>query len=161
MSANYSWEKGVYKVTTDQSEMDINAIHAYLTRSSWAQGIDIDTVRKAIEYSLNFGLFHENAQIGFARVVTDNATFGYVCDVYVIEEYQKMKLGYWLMECCQSHPVLQRLRRTMLVTSTAPWLYEKLGYTPLNRENYVWQIVRPEIYRLRQTGEVEDKRTSQ
>ncbi|CFR16723.1 GNAT family N-acetyltransferase [Yersinia kristensenii] len=153
MSVDSRWEKGVYSVTTNKTEMDINAIHAYLTRSSWAQGIDRDTVRESIEHSLNFGLFHESDQIGFARVVTDNATFGYVCDVYVLEEYQNMKLGNWLMECCQSHPVLQRLRRIMLVTSTAPWLYEKLGYAPLNRENYVWQIVRPDIYSLKRNRE--------
>lgn len=79
-------------------------------------------------------------------MVTDHATFGYLCDVYVLEEYQKMGLGRLLIECCHPHPVMSRLRRIMLVTDSAPWLYEKLGYTPLNRPDFVWQINRPDIY---------------
>ncbi|KMJ46469.1 histone acetyltransferase [Xenorhabdus khoisanae] len=137
----------VSQVSTDKSLLDITAIHQFLTRSRWAEGIDLETVRTAIENSLTFGLYKDKTQIGFARLVTDFATFGYLCDVYVLEEYQKQQLGRWLMTCCQSHPLIQRLRRIMLVTSTAPWLYEKFGYSPVNRENGVWQIVRPDIYK--------------
>lgn len=138
-----------YTVTTDTKLFDIDSIHQYLTRSSWAEGIDIDTVKQSINNSLCFGLFDGDIQIGFARIITDGVTFGYLCDVYVLETWQHQQLGRRLMECCQSHPVMTRLRRIMLVTSTAPWLYEKMGYSPVNRENFVWQIVRPDIYRQR------------
>jgi len=142
----HTWKYQNYDITTNTEKFDIEAIHSYLTRSTWAEGIDIETVRLSIYSSLCFGLFDGNKQIGFARVVTDFATFGYLCDVFVLEEWQQLKLGRWLMKCCLSHPVMTRLRRIMLVTSTAPWLYEKMGYEPVNRENFVWQIVRSNIY---------------
>ncbi|MDR0217636.1 MAG: GNAT family N-acetyltransferase [Enterobacteriaceae bacterium] len=146
MKKDFYWNKENYQVSTDKSLLDITAIQQFLTRSSWAKGIDIDTVQCAIENSLNFGLYDGNMQIGFARFVTDFSTFGYLCDVYILEKYQKQKLSSWLMECCQSHPVIQKLRRIMLVTSSAPWLYKKFDYLPVNRENFVWQIFRPNIY---------------
>ncbi|WP_420912704.1 GNAT family N-acetyltransferase [Chimaeribacter arupi] len=140
------WLCPPYRISTDPAQLDITAIHAFLTRSSWAAGIDRGTVQQSVAHSLNFGLYHGETQIGFARLVTDYATFGYLCDVYVLEAYQQAGLGRWLMACCQAHPLWNRLRRVMLVTSTAPWLYEKLGYTPVNRENFVWQQVQPDIY---------------
>ncbi|WP_047683375.1 MULTISPECIES: GNAT family N-acetyltransferase [Xenorhabdus] len=143
---NPYWEKENYRVSTDKSLLDITTIHQFLTHSHWAKGIDLETVRCSIENSLAFGLYDKNVQIGFARFVTDFSTFGYLCDVYILEEYQKQQLGSWLMTCCQSHPIIQRLRRIMLVTSSAHWLYEKFGYSPVNRENFVWQIFRPDVY---------------
>lgn len=140
------WQKEGYSVTTDASRFDIAAVHAYLTRSSWAAGIDKETVRRAIANSLCFGLFDEEKQVGFARLITDYATFGYLCDVYVLETHQKSGLGLWLMECVQAHPLLSRLRRIMLVTNSAPWLYQKIGYAPINTPDFVWQINRPDIY---------------
>lgn len=141
-----TFRKDRYTVTTDPAFFQIDAIHDFLSQSSWAPGIDAKTVSLSIENSLCFGLLDDSEQIGFARLVTDHATFGYLCDVYVLEEYQKMGLGRWLIECCHAHPVMSRLRRIMLVTDSAPWLYEKLGYTPLNRPDFVWQINRPDIY---------------
>ena len=123
MPSPLSWQKDNFKISCASTLLDITAIHRYLTRSSWAKGIDIDTVRLSLEHSLNFGLYDRKEQIGFARVVTDYATFGYLCDVYVLEEYQQRGLGRWLMECCHGHPLLKRLRRIMLVTSSASWLY--------------------------------------
>ncbi|WP_353168752.1 GNAT family N-acetyltransferase [Providencia sp.] len=146
MKKIYQWTRQNYRITTDTDDFDIPSIHQYLVRSSWAKGIDLETVTQSISHSLSFSLFYDNKQIGFARVVTDWATFGYLCDVYILEEYQRQKLGLWLMECCHSHPLMMRLRRLMLVTSTAPWLYEKVGYNPINREDFVWEIVRPDIY---------------
>ena len=142
-----SWHLGSFSISTDAARLDIAAIHAYLTRSSWAEGIDIETVRTAVANSLNFGVYDGGQQIGFARLATDFATFGYLCDVYVLEAYQQQGLGRWLIQCCQAHPLLARLRKIMLVTTTAPWLYQKFGYEPVNRENYVWQIARPDIYK--------------
>ncbi|TPG65015.1 GNAT family N-acetyltransferase [Ewingella americana] len=135
-----------FTVTTNPSCFDLHAIHSYLKASSWAPGIDEETVRLSVENSLCFALLEGEKQIGFARLVTDFATFGYLCDVYVLNEYHKTGLGRWLMECCQSHPLMSRLRRIMLVTDSAPWLYEKIGYSPVNRPNFVWQINKPDIY---------------
>ncbi|WP_333610008.1 GNAT family N-acetyltransferase [Pantoea piersonii] len=133
-------------VSTDRKKLDVQAVHHYLTRSSWAKGIDIDTVSASIENSLNFGLYQNECQIGFARLITDYATFAYLCDVYILEKYQGEGLGRWLMECIHSHPIFEKLRRIMLFTTTAPWLYEKFGYQPVDRENYAWTITRPDIY---------------
>lgn len=141
-----TFRKDRYTVTTDPAFFQIDAIHDFLSQSSWAPGINAETVSLSIENSLCFGLLDGSEQIGFARLVTDHATFGYLCDVYVLEAYQKTGLGRWLIECCHAHPVMSRLRRIMLVTDSAPWLYEKLGYTPLNRPDFVWQINRPDIY---------------
>ncbi|WP_368888379.1 GNAT family N-acetyltransferase [Morganella morganii] len=147
MKSIHEWHYQHYTVTTDITKLDTGKIHDYLTHSAWAEGSSRELVNESILNSLCFGLFAGTEQIGFARVVTDGVTFGYLCDVYIIDEYQKQGLGRWLMECCQSHPVMNRLRRIMLVTSSAPWLYEKSGYSPINRENYIWQIVRPDIYK--------------
>lgn len=141
-----TFRKDNFTVTTDASRFQTGAIRSFLSQSSWAPGIDEETVRLSIENSLCFGLLDGSEQIGFARLVTDYATFGYLCDVYVLDQYQKMGLGRWLIECCHAHPVMSRLRRIMLVTDSAPWLYEKYGYTPLNRPDFVWQINRPNIY---------------
>ncbi|EPW3921733.1 GNAT family N-acetyltransferase [Enterobacter sichuanensis] len=146
VSAKYEWRKNNYLVSTDRAKLDVQAMHQYLTRSSWAKGIHLDIVAASVENSLNFGLYHHERQIGFARLVTDYATFAYLCDVYVLEEYQGEGLGRWIIECIHDHPVFTQFRRIMLFTTTAPWLYEKLGYEPVNRENYAWTITRPDIY---------------
>lgn len=147
MTTPLNWRRERFCITTDKTRLDIDAIHAYLTRSSWAEGIDKETVRLSVANSLCFGLFADETQIGFARLVTDFATFGYLCDVYVLEEHQGGGLGLWLIECCQSYPLMAKLRRIMLVTSTAAWLYEKVGYKAVNTPDFVWQIARPDIYR--------------
>ncbi|MCS3434590.1 GNAT family N-acetyltransferase [Klebsiella sp. BIGb0407] len=140
------WYKNDYLISTDKEKLDIQSIYQYLTRSTWAKGIDLDTVSASIENSLNFGMYHNELQIGFARLITDYATFAYLCDIYVLEEYQGDGLGRWVMECIHSHPLFGQFRRIVLFTTTAPWLYEKLGYEPVNQENYVWTITRPDIY---------------
>ncbi|WP_249430596.1 GNAT family N-acetyltransferase [Enterobacter kobei] len=133
-------------VVSNRGGRSVQAIHQYLTRSTWAKGIRLDIVSSSIENSLNFGVYHNGNQIGFARLITDYATFAYLCDVYILEDYQGEGLGRWVMECIHSHPVFEPLRRIMLFTTTAPWLYEKFGYEPVNRENYAWTITRPDIY---------------
>ena len=143
---NHEWHKDNYLVSTDRKKLDVQAIHRYLTRSTWAKGIALDTVSVSIENSLNFGVYQNEAQIGFARLITDYATFAYLCDVYVLEDYQGEGLGKWLMQCIHRHPVFEQLRRIMLFTTTAPWLYEKFGYKPVNQKNYAWSITRPDIY---------------
>lgn len=146
MMMNHEWEKEGYLISTDPSKLDVPAIHRYLTRSTWAAGIDEETVSLSVQNSLNFGIFHQGSQVGFARLITDYATFAYLCDVYVLEEHQGKGLGRWLMECFHAHPVFEKLRRIMLFTTTAPWLYQKFGYQPINRPDYAWAITRPDIY---------------
>ncbi|WP_343463134.1 GNAT family N-acetyltransferase [Pantoea sp.] len=145
-SAIQEWRKNNRLISTDNHKLDIPSVHHYLTRSTWAKGIDLETVVTSIANSLNFGLYSQEGQIGFARLITDYATFAYLCDVYVLEEHQGEGLGRWLMECVHRHPVIEKLRRVMLFTTTAPWLYEKFGYQPVNQQNYAWTITRPDIY---------------
>ena len=148
----HEWQKDNYLVSTDKEKLDLRVIHHYLAKSSWAKGISREIVAVSIKNSLNFGVYHSGEQIGFARLITDYATFAYLSDVYILDEYQGEGLGRWLMECIHQHPVFRHLRRIMLVTTTAPWLYEKLGYEPVNQKNYAWTIARPDIYSQVKSG---------
>lgn len=132
------YTKGQYWITTDPQKLDLDAIHAYLSRSFWAEGIPKQTVAKAIAHSLCFGLFDGGEQIGLARVVTDRATFAYLCDVYVLERYRGRGLGKWLIETVMAHPDLQGLRRFQLVTRDAHGLYSRHGFdAPVNPERHM------------------------
>ena len=136
-----------YRISGDADAMDLDAIHAYLSGSYWAQGIPKQLMAKAISGSLCFGVFGEaNAQVGFARVVTDRATFAYLCDVYVLEEHRGRGLAAWLMEAVVAHQDLQGLRRFALATRDAHGLYEKFGFVPLARPEIFMEINRPGIY---------------
>lgn len=128
---NPEWRRDALRITTDPAALDVELIHAYLTRSYWAAGIPLETVRRSIEHSVNFGLFDGDAQIGFARVVTDRATFAYLADVFVLEPYRGRGLSKWLMEAVIAHPELQGLRRWVLATRDAHGLYARYGFTPL------------------------------
>lgn len=138
--------QGDYLVSSDSLRLQIHNIHSFLSQSYWSPGIPFDVVQRAIEGSLCFGLYHHEAQIGFARVITDQATFAYLCDVYVLEAYRGQGLGRWLMECVASHPGLQNLRRFVLVTRDAHRLYERLGFRPLARPEGYMEIYRPNAY---------------
>ena len=117
-----------FVISTDRSRLDFNAIHAYLTQSYWAKGVDIDTVKGSIEHSLPFGVYHGETLCGFGRVITDYTTFAYIADVFVLPEYQKRGLGKWLIETMLDHPQLQGLRTWALKTVDAQELYRKLGF---------------------------------
>jgi GNAT superfamily N-acetyltransferase len=145
--------RGPYTISTDVARLDIDAIHAYLTRSYWAEGIPRDLVARSIEGSLCFGLYGGSGQIGFARVITDRATFAYLCDVYVLEEHRGAGLGKWLMEAVVSHPALQGLRRFVLATRDAHGLYAKFGFKPLADPGRYMEIRRPGMYRRTSTPE--------
>jgi len=139
--------RSAYRISTDVNAMDVDAIHAYLSRSYWAQGIPREVVAKAIAGSLCFGIFKNEHQVGFARVTTDRATFAYLCDVYVLEAHRGRGLATWLMEAVVAHPDLQGLRRFLLATRDAHRLYEKFGFVSLARPDIFMEINRPEIYR--------------
>jgi GNAT superfamily N-acetyltransferase len=134
-------------ISTDPARLDLQAVHAYLSRAYWSEGIPIDTVAKAIEGSLCFGLFDGARQIGLARVITDKATFAYLCDVYVLEEYRGQGLGKWLMDAVLLHPDLQNLRRFMLLTRDAHGLYEQFGFTTVTQTRSYMEIAPPDIYK--------------
>lgn len=130
------WKQGEYRLTTDPARVDVDAVHAYLVDSYWARGIPLEVVRRSIEHSLNFSLWHEPSgaearQIGFARVVTDRATFGYLGDVYVLEPHRGRGLSKWMMRVIVEHPDLQGFRRWALLTRDAHGLYRQVGFTPL------------------------------
>ena len=138
--------KGQYRITTDQRKLDVDAMHAYLSRSFWAEGIPKETVAKAVANSLCFGLFDGPSQIGLARVVTDRATYAYLCDVYVLETHRGRGLGKWLIEAVMAHPDLQGLRRFQLVTRDAHGLYSRHGFdTPTNPDRQM-EIFRHGMY---------------
>jgi len=139
--------KGPYTVSTDVSRLHLDVIHGYLTNSYWSPGVPRDIVERAIKGSLCFGVYEGKRQVGFARVVTDYATYGYLADVFILDELQGKGLGTWLMEVIMAHPNLQGLRRFGLVTQDAHALYEKVGFQPLANPDRHMEIVRPDIYR--------------
>ena len=145
MSA-FERSQDTFRITTDVAAMDLDAIHAYLTRSYWSEGISKELVAKAMAGSLCFGLLDGRRQVGFARVITDRATYAYLCDVYVLEEYQGRGIGTWLMREVMTHSDLQGLRRFGLVTRDAHGLYEKLGFTALSSPAGHMEIARPGMY---------------
>lgn len=125
------WTRGGFTISTDPSRIDLDVVHGFLTASYWAQGIPRDVVRRSIEHSLCFGLYHEGRQVGFARVITDRATFAYLGDVFVVDAWRGRGLARWLLEVIQGHPDLQGLRRWVLLTRDAHALYRQAGWTAL------------------------------
>ena len=127
------WRRGEYLISTDRSLLDPQVIHGYLSTSYWAAGVPEEVVGQSIENSLNFGVYRSEEQVGFARVVTDRATFAYLADVFVLEAHRGQGLGKWLVEVVLSHPDLQGLRRWMLATRDAHDLYRRYAFTELAR----------------------------
>jgi GNAT superfamily N-acetyltransferase len=135
-----------YEISLDPARVDVEAAHAYLSGSYWAQGIPIDLLRKAIANSLCVAAFHQGVQVGFARAVTDRATFAYLADVYVLEAHRGRGLSRRLVAALLDHPEMQGLRRLMLVTRDAQGLYEKFGFTALAHPERVMERHRPDVY---------------
>jgi GNAT superfamily N-acetyltransferase len=140
------WHRDGYTVTTDVAALDVRAIHAYLTQSYWAGGVPFETVERSLEHSLNFGLLEAGAQVGFARVVTDYATFAYLADVYVLVAHRGRGLTKRTMEDIHGHPELQGLRRWLLATRDAHALYAKHGFTALAAPERLMERHDPRVY---------------
>ena len=141
---------GAYEISTDPVRLDVAAIHGFLTRSYWSPGIPIGIVERALRNSLCFGVYESSgAQVGLARVVTDYATFAYLCDVYVLEEHRGVGLAKRLMRELMSHPALSGARRVMLATRDAHGLYAGFGFLEAGAAKNLMEIVRPEIYAAR------------
>ncbi len=132
MNENYEWQNGEFIISTDRNRLQIDAIHKFLSEESyWARERTKKQTITAIKNSLPFGVYKGENQIGFARVVTDYATFAYLGDVYILEEFRGRGLSKWLMEVIVNHPKLQGLRRWILATKDAHLLYEKFEFTAL------------------------------
>jgi len=137
-----------YSISHDPARLDLGRVHAFLAQESyWAKDIPRALVEKTVQHSMTWGIYHESGQVGFARVITDRATFAYLCDVFIDASHRGIGLSKALVAEIMAHPDLQGLRRWMLVTADAHTLYEQFGFTaPPYPERYM-EIHRPEIYR--------------
>ncbi len=141
------WQFNDYWVDTDIQKLDTNRIHQFLDiESTWSNGISKPLVQKSINNSINFGLYKSDQMVGYARVISDKATFANLVDVFVLPEEQGKGLSHYLMQAIDAHPDLQNIRRFTLVTSTAKWLYEKYGFTELNNPSIMMERYFPDIY---------------
>jgi len=132
------YKKENYLVSTDKSKLNIIIIHSYLSRSYWSENIPQETVKKAIENSLCFGVYNNNIQIGFARVISDYTTFAYLADVFILEKERGKGLSKFLMECILKHKQLQGLRNFCLMTKDAHSLYARYGFKNIPQpENFM------------------------
>lgn len=153
--APHELRQGDYLASDDRTLLDLVAVHAYLVRSYWSPGIPREFVERAALNSICIGLYQapaatteaRPAQVGLARVVTDRATFAYLCDVYVLEEHRARGLGGLLMRAVDTHPDLQGLRRFMLMTRDAHGLYAQFGYKPLADATRAMERTDPDVYR--------------
>jgi GNAT superfamily N-acetyltransferase len=128
-------------ITTDPSRLDLDVIHGFLSRSSyWAAGIPRELVVRALRHSTCFGAFDGNEQVGFARVISDHATFAYVCDVFVLDSHRGRGVGKQLMAAIKSHPDLQGLRRWVLFTRDAHGLYRQYGFSEARHPERLMEI---------------------
>jgi GNAT superfamily N-acetyltransferase len=141
------WARGEFTISTDPRRIDLDVVHGFLTTCYWAEGIPRELVQRSIEHSLCFGLFHQGRQIGFARVISDLATFAYLGDVFVLEAFRGQGLARWLMDVVHAHPELQGLRRWVLLTRDAGALYRQVGYTPLAKPDRYMERWVPNVYR--------------
>ena len=141
------WQNGEFTISTDRSRLQIDAIHKFLSEESyWAKERTREQTITAIKNSLPFGVYKGENQIGFARVVTDYATFAYLGDVFILEEFRKQGLSKWLMETIINHPDLQGFRRWILATKDAHELYEKFDFTRLNFPERWMEKTAPNAY---------------
>ena len=142
---NYNVAKNNYVISTDKSKIDIKYVHGFLSASYWSPGVPIAVVKKGMKHSLCFGLYDGGQQIGYARMITDKASFAYLADVFIDEGYRGKGLGKWFIEMILVHPDLHGLRRILLATKDAHRLYEKCGFTSINNpERYmVYNPVKP------------------
>ena len=141
------WRKDSYLISTDKSKIDIATVHRFLSQTYWAEGIPIEIVKRGVDNSLCFAIYQGERLIGFARVITDFATFGYLADVFILPEERGKGLSKWLMRVILDHPRLQGLRRFTLATRDAHGLYAQFGFTPFDKPERWMQRHAPDIYK--------------
>jgi GNAT superfamily N-acetyltransferase len=140
-------KQGEFEISTERSRLQVDRIHSFLADESyWARTRTREQTETAIEHSICFGLYHGDIQVGFARVVSDQATFAYLGDVFVVEEFRGRGLSKWLMEVIISHPDLQRLRRWLLATRDAHGLYEQFDFAQLRFPERWMERTAPDAY---------------
>lgn len=143
----YEKTVGTYLFSTEKSKLQIEEIHRYLSQESyWARNIPFELVKKTIAGSVCFGVFHQDKQVGFARVITDHATFGYLADVYILEDHRKQGLSKELMKFIMSYPDFEKLRRFMLATKDAHGLYKQFGFRSLTEPERFMELKPFESY---------------
>lgn len=136
-----------FKVSTKLEDLDIDLVYSCISNSSWAKNIPFDVFAKSLKHSLVFGAYGEkNEQVGFARVITDKATFAYLSDVFVLEDYRGLGISKLIMETISHHQELQGLRRFMLATSDAHGLYAQFGFQSVANPEILMQIWQPTVY---------------
>jgi GNAT superfamily N-acetyltransferase len=138
--------RGEFLLSTRRDRLDLNVIHGFLTASYWAKGIPREIVARSILNSLCFAVYKQAQQVGFARVISDFATYAYVADVFVLESYRGHGLGKWIMEAIMRHPQLRGLRRWTLATRDAHPLYAQFGFTPLKTPGNFMELYDPNVY---------------
>ena len=136
-----------YEISDDKNRLDVDVIHAFLVQSYWAAGIPRGVVERAIEGALCIGVYHSGRQVGFARVITDSATFAYLTDVFVLEGHRGKGLAREMLRVAFAQPQLQGLRRFMLATRDAHRLYEEFGFTALSQPDRIMERLNPDVYR--------------
>jgi N-acetylglutamate synthase-like GNAT family acetyltransferase len=141
------WKKDEYLISTDKSKIDLNAVHHFLSQSYWAEGIPKDTVKRSIDNSLCFGIYRKGQTVGFARVISDFATFAYLADVFVLPEERGKGLAKSLMQMIIDHPQLQNLRRFTFATKDAHDLYAQFGFTSFDKPDRWMQKHEPDVYK--------------
>jgi len=141
--------KDGYEIDDDPARLDLAVVHGFVTGSYWAEGVPRDVMARSVANSLNLGLYHGEGQVGFTRVVTDRATFAWVCDVFVLPAHQGRGLAHWMIETLRAHPDLAGLRRFILATADAHQVYADCGFTPLADPGSYMEIRRSaaELYR--------------
>ena len=153
-----------YEISTDPMRLDVTVIHAFLTQSYWSPGIPRAVVERAISNSLCFGLYHkaervapgakaQTEQVGFARVITDKATFAYLADVFILDAHRGRGLSKWLVQIIKVHQDLQGLRRFLLATRDAHRLYQQFEFRELSNPSSMMEIVKPDVYRVSSLGQ--------
>jgi GNAT superfamily N-acetyltransferase len=142
----HEWREGAYLISDAEHLLCLDVIHKFLVQSYWSAGIPKELLALAIANSLSFGVYEGKQQVGFARVISDYATFAYIADVFVLEEHRGKGFSKRLMEMIMSHPRLQGLRRWHLATRDAHGLYQQYGFTALSDPARHMEISRPDIY---------------
>jgi GNAT superfamily N-acetyltransferase len=139
--------KSQYTVSTDKAQFDVEMIYRFLTNCYWAEGVPRDVVQRSIDNALCFGVFDREQQVGFARVITDRATYAYIGDVFILESHRGCGLSKLLMKAIMEHPELQGLRRWSLVTNDAHGLYQQFGFSPLANPQKYMELVNADVYK--------------
>lgn len=144
---HYEARRDSFLISTDKGKIDVALVHRFLSETSyWAKNIPLGVVQTSIQNSMCFGIYEGERHVGFARVTTDKATFGYVGDVFIVEEYRGKGLSKWLMQCILAHPELQGFRRWILATADAHGLYTQSGFKPLAKPERWMELHNPNVY---------------